>query len=126
MEDLKKVVVASNGILSVHENFDSELQTKDIEEITGQCGGGFKASEAFVKSDGSSASPNITIRESTIWVYHGQQGGGRITGTTLRGSGGTYNFVRPGKYNVQPGTYDHFVNGTIYNNGWIGSGICYK
>lgn len=126
MEDFEKIITVENGKLSVYDNFDAELKTLDTKEITGQCGGGFNASEAFANSNGSSASPTITITQSTIWVYHGQQGGGRITGTTLKGTGGTYNFSKPGQYNVQPGTYEHYVNGTIYNNGWIGSGICYK
>lgn len=120
-----KIISTFNGDVQIHElNETQELQ--DSKELLGKCGNGFKASEAYSNSNGSSATPTITIKERTIWVYHGRQGGGSITGTILRGTGGEYGFSKDGKYDVEPGTYTHYINGYIYNDGWIASGICYK
>ena len=86
----------------------------------------WKSSEAYLRSDGSSASPSITIKERTIWVYHAQTGGGNVRYTELKGAG-YYSMSQGGAaYNVEPGTYTHRVIGHILNDGWIASGIRYK
>lgn len=87
----------------------------------------WESSEAYARSDGSSASPSFTCKESTIWVYHATQGNAGITCTRLEGPGGVYTFAQGNRsYTVTPGTYRHAVIGRIINNGWIASGIRYK
>lgn len=126
MENLIKIVLSKDGAVSEMNGFEDSIEIKELDEILGKCGSGFKASEAFINSNGSSASPNIVIENSTVWIYHGQQSGGKVTGTSLIGAGGNYTFTKSGKFSINPGSYKHFVNGTIINSGWIGSGICYK
>lgn len=91
----------------------------------GSCGSGWKESTYFTKSDGTSSVPKLTITESNIRITHRVEGGGKITTTHLKGSGGNF-YLKSGDNSIPPGTYDHEVEGNIVNNGAIYSIICYK
>lgn len=84
-----------------------------------------KTSVAYFDTD-SVASPRIEITNGNIVIQHEAMGGGVIKNTGLIGSGGRYNFGSPGAKKVNPGTYDHHANGTIYHQGVIKSIIIYE
>jgi hypothetical protein len=113
------IVCTPTGVEIIPLSRPSAGATEDAED--------WESSEAYLRSDLSSASPTITIKERTIWVYHAATGGGNVTGTELKGSGGQYMMIQGNRsYDVEPGTYSHRVNGIIGGEGWIASGIRYK
>jgi hypothetical protein len=88
----------------------------------------WQTSTSFTKNDQgqiSTAKPKIKITESHIIVHHRTEGGGKITNTTLQGTGGTYT-LQEGDNQINPGEYTHSVIGTIVGSGGIYSDVTYK
>jgi len=89
-----------------------------------------KESTSFFEQKGgqqSSAFPKVTISATSITVVHLKQtGGGYVSSVTLKGSGGSYTWSRAGNYDITPGVYDHFCNGSCVGNGRIESLIRYS
>lgn len=46
--------------------------------------------------------------------------------TGLVGDNGSYEFKNPGEYEILPGTYEHFANGTLFQAGELKSTIWYN
>lgn len=105
--------------------FSFAKNSLSFNSMEGSCGDGWKESIYYTKSDGTSSVPKIVITESNIRITHKIEGGGTITTTHLKGTGGNF-YLKPGDNSIPPGTYDHEVQGRIVNGGAIYSIICYK
>lgn len=105
---------------------ESLLVAEVSEEAADEHEDDWQTSVAYLDSHKGSAFPRITISESTIYLTHTSSGTGRIRNTTLKGSGGEYVFKDGGRKSVQPGTYNHYINGSVRSGGGLRGRIASK
>ena len=86
-----------------------------------------KVSHCFCKTPPlQDATPKIKITKRKIFVNHATSEGGRISTTTLEGTGGRYT-LGIGEHEIEPGTYTHYIGtgGSITNRGEVHSYVHY-